>query len=454
MQRRLRWLIAVSLTGFWTLGIWFICSKMPVAPHEGWQPSKGEVPCALLSDGNSVLTVNALDANNPGAAREFCLRDLTTGLSLYTVSPSSSTEFDFGFFWRGNFFSFYSIDRAESTNQRKLLIHDASSGKLLHEFVTQTSWPYLSDWFHFSEDGKRLTLRNRNEIEIWDVPTSRKIFTVAEGRPDCCFSAVGNRVAFRRNSGIAVYDISKKGQLIAQIGSFFSPQLLSPHGSQLIDTHHQLWDVATGKLKLLVNSVVDGTIDFCEFSKDGKYLVIITNELHHGVWVNYVDAETGVPLEKRKTQLFSGDTQFLFIALGGSQRRWIVLSNLKVAENPGGVNPSTSPQWGQWLAQVPGFAWLDQEDVSGEYLVYDLDTAKIIAKGPAFQASSLGDGDYLVVSDGNRNTRIWDIPPRKPRKLMALLCLGWTACFSLPVAWSCVRRWIHTKRRLRVHSTS
>jgi RNA polymerase sigma factor (sigma-70 family) len=155
-------------------------------------------------------------------------------------------------------------------------------------------------WLTFSADGRRLASSGPASVIVWDAVAGKQVRTfgakelrMADGWPACSYalSPDGTLLAGRCADGqVGVWDVATGKEwlhLETYEGDWQMPLQFSPDGRMLVTAGQNssvaLWEVASGKERRRLDGH-KGSVDVVSFSRDGRLLVTGGSETAALVW--------------------------------------------------------------------------------------------------------------------------------------------------------------------------
>lgn len=171
---------------------------------------------------------------------------------------------------------------ATGAEDRKVIIRDAATGKILHTLPELTS--HVTSVV-FSPDGTLVSLGQKGDIRFWDPSNGKEVRPFLQNRDGCreiVFHPEGKILACRSSRAITLWDLNtglelrtlEKGDREVTCAAFH------PHGKILASSGYdeviRLWDVDSGT-ELSVLSGHNKIVNDVVFSPDGRTILSTAN---------------------------------------------------------------------------------------------------------------------------------------------------------------------------------
>jgi len=234
------------------------------------------VSVRFSSDGKRLITTSA-----DGAAKIW---DVSTGEELLTLKGHTATLYD----------GIFSPDRSLAATiggDGTARVWDSKTG----DELLKIEIPEPGD-VAFDPSGKYLAVPNYSlsdgSIEIWDIASSQKLFTLAghdQGTSGVAFNSDGTQlVSVGQDQKIRIWDVSSGDELLTLVDDApFYSLAISPNGSQIAtggrDGVAKVWDVESGEILFTLTGHT-GLVTTVTFSPDSKYLATSGSDQTTKIW--------------------------------------------------------------------------------------------------------------------------------------------------------------------------
>lgn len=452
---RLHWGVFVVLLWLWASGVAGLWLLMPV----GQRLPEGHYH-GLLSDGRTLviesqrMAPSSMDSFETDQVR---LWDVETGrLRTYPIIPAGGRV-------EGLFVSeSQDLLKVYRARTRRLSLHDASTGievasfpRVLSELHAKDYQAFLRLWV-LSPDGRTTAFVNPDEglphVEWYDVATGRLLHRLRDCRGPVLFSPDSRHLVVVAGLSLVILD-RLRGREIVRMKPPVSPirrartwplhhppngaawpQEFSPAGALLLDGHGNVWETATGTLRLTLPAIQGPSATFTPDSRE----LVAWGASGTDCWLGYYDVATGQErLERRvplSTQVNPMLSQWWHLSPYG---QWLVAAGPKV------IRQRTAAE--QWVAKFTGYESLGQDRTSGASVMVETQTGHEIMRADAGVSTCTPDGRYVVAWTEGGGWRLWSVPPRKPLGWFFLGVGTWSIAVAL-LAWRRARRTVLYRR--------
>ena len=272
---------------------------------------------------------------------------------------------------------------ASSDREGKVLIHDPSSGKIIHRLLGHHKMVYQ---VAFSPDSRLLASAGWDgSCIIWSTKTAKALQSISQkGKKlnSVSFSPDGKTLATAANDGMVIlWDWKKKKkrmEIQASKGQVFSIAF-SPNGRLLAsagdDKTIKIWKLGNGQLAQSLTGHKDGILSVV-FSSDGKWLLSAGYDKTARLW----RVGNGIgPVDGRLVLTMGGHRDFVFCAAFSPDSKSIVTSG-----------------WGKTIR------------------IWSLKTGRPLPamtghKGAVYALAFSPDGKWLASGSWDHTVRVWDM---------------------------------------------
>jgi WD40 repeat protein len=185
----------------------------------------------------------------------------------------------------------YSADgkRLIVAGQYEVVEFDVEQGKIIRRFAAEGGSPRA-----FSPDATRFATLLGGEIQIWDVPSGRKLITLKDQwvSPRCAAFSPGNHRLVTAQGGetlVKVWDLAT-GNRALSLDDHTKPVwsvTFSPDGRHIAtageDGRVKVWNSQTGKVEWSFDEE-SGKVTSVAFSHDGRCLVALNGQARLRIW--------------------------------------------------------------------------------------------------------------------------------------------------------------------------
>jgi len=287
----------------------------------------------------------------------------------------------------------------------------------------------------FSPDGKYVAAGGGGQsrdftIDLWDLGTGNLVRRFAGHHDrfwDLAFTPDGSMLISGGADGVRFWDV-QKGTLLrwTRTTGIVSALAISRDGKTCaagtLDGAIHLW--RNNGAEIIGSIASDTSVDYLEFSPDGRWLVSTGWDLKSKNTVRFWDVATrkkvwelpGQPLELfwRNSTAFSTDGALFVIGTEqGEVQIWNTMQKTKVRELKEGANGKR--------ARILGFAKKDtllfSLSVDGAVRIWDLENGKLLEKvAERFSINAALSPDAGMIAYGDdKNVKVWDVKAKEHR---------------------------------------